>query len=86
MSNIIVAVVNHDKLGEEIVGIIKIKVDGKKSDNIIKGLNKLKGVRYIAHYQRRGLQKAVIRLKQTGFVFSVAGVNPAVVHDFGHVG
>ena len=45
----IVAVVNHDKLGEEIVGNIKIKVDSKKSDNIIKGLNKLKGVWYIAH-------------------------------------
>jgi Lrp/AsnC family transcriptional regulator for asnA, asnC and gidA len=45
----IVAVVNHDKLGEEIVGNIKIKVDGKKSDNIIKGLNKLNGVWYIAH-------------------------------------
>ena len=49
MSNIIVAAVNHDKLGEEIVGNIKIKVDSKKSDNIIKGLNKLKGVWYIAH-------------------------------------
>ena len=45
----IVAVVNHDKLGEEIVGNIKIKVDSKKSDNIIKGLKKLSGVWYIAH-------------------------------------
>ena len=45
----IVAVVNHDKFGEEILGNIKIKADNKKSDNIIKGLNKLDGVWYIAH-------------------------------------
>ncbi len=45
----IVAVVNHTKLGQEIVGNIKIKVDAKKNDEIINGLNKLEGIWYIAH-------------------------------------
>ena len=43
------AVVNHDKLGEEILGNIKIKADVKKSDKIIEGLSKLHGIWYIAH-------------------------------------
>ena len=43
------AVVNHDKLGEEILGNIKIKADVKKSDKIIEGLSQLHGIWYIAH-------------------------------------
>ena len=43
------AVVNHDKLGEEILGNIKIQADVKKSDKIIEGLSKLNGIWYIAH-------------------------------------
>jgi Lrp/AsnC family transcriptional regulator for asnA, asnC and gidA len=45
----IVAVVNQQKLGEEIRGNIKIKVDSKKTDRIIRGLKRLKPIWYIAH-------------------------------------
>jgi Lrp/AsnC family transcriptional regulator for asnA, asnC and gidA len=45
----IVAVVNPQKFGEEIRGNIKIKVDSKKTEGIIRGLNRLDGIWYIAH-------------------------------------
>lgn len=45
----VVAVVNHSKLGDEIGGNIKLKVDSKKTEQVIKGLNKLDGIWYIAH-------------------------------------
>ncbi len=44
----IVAVVNQLKLGYEIEGNIKIKIDVKKTENVIRKLNGLKSIWYIA--------------------------------------
>ncbi|MCF8068722.1 MAG: AsnC family transcriptional regulator [Desulfobacterales bacterium] len=45
----IVAVVNHLKLGHEIEGNIKIKIDTKKTEHVIKKLDSIDGIWYIAH-------------------------------------
>ena len=45
----IVAIVHREKLGEHIRGNIKINVDSKKTETIIRGLNKINGIWYIAH-------------------------------------
>jgi Lrp/AsnC family transcriptional regulator for asnA, asnC and gidA len=45
----IVAVGNPIKLGYEIVGNLKVNIDSKKTDHVIRELKQLEGIWYIAH-------------------------------------